>query len=111
MYFVLSNNHLVNTGAIPRVDVGADFKHDTSEDVTLRCFWERRGNLSNIEYEAQWYGDAKDLLPKIEAKFTGLQSPEFLFQPEILNGTRNNIGYKFHKLVSMHHAIFGIIFP
>ena len=103
MYFVLSNNHLVNTGAIPRVDVGADVKHDTSEDITLRCFWKSRGNLTNIEYQAQWYGDAKDLLPKIEGNFTALQIPEFLFQPKTLNP----IGYEFHKLVSIHHANFG----
>ncbi len=87
--------------------VGADVKHDTSEDVTLKCFWISPGNLTNVEYQARWYGDAKDLQPTIEADFTGLQFAEFLFQPKILNGVVNKIGYEFHKNVSIRHAILG----
>ena len=81
--------------------VGADAKHEESEDVRLRCFWESPGNLTNVEYEARWFGDSKDIQPKIQRSFTGLETPEFLFQPRLYKQKLNEtIGYEFHKNVS-----------
>ena len=87
-------------GAIPRVTVGADIKHEDTEEIRLRCFWESPGNLTNVEYQARWFGDVNDKNPKVQANFTGLETPEFLFQPRIFGGQLNDkIGYAFHKNV------------
>ena len=81
--------------------VGADIKHEDSEEIRLRCFWESPGNLTNVEYQARWFGDVNDPNPKVQANFTGLETPEFLFQPRIFRGKLNDkIGYAFHKNVS-----------
>lgn len=62
--------------------------------------------MSNIEYEARWFGDTSDPEPKIQRNFTGLEIPEFLFQPAIMNRVLNKkIGYEFHKNVCRGHAI------
>ena len=99
---------LVNTGAIPRVEVGADFKQEDSEDVRLKCFWKSPGNLTNVEYEVRWFGDDKDPQPTIQSSFSGLEVAEFLFEPKIFNGKENkNSGYEFHKQVrfNLFHVI------
>ncbi|XP_028406132.1 von Willebrand factor D and EGF domain-containing protein-like isoform X2 [Dendronephthya gigantea] len=83
-------------GAIPRVVVGAGIKHEDTQEVRLKCFWESPGNLSNIEYEARWFGDISHPEPKIQRNFTGSEVPEFLFQPKITNDKN---GYEFHKNV------------
>ena len=81
--------------------VGADFKNEDSEEIRLRCLWESPGNLTNVEYQARWFGDVNDPNPKVQANFTGLEIPELLFQPRVFRGKVNEtIGYAFHKNVS-----------
>lgn len=96
----------MNAGAIPRVQVVAGVKHEDSEDVRLKCYWESPGNLTNVEYEARWFADDEDAQPKIEKSFTGLELAEFLFEPKVFKGEVNkNPGYEFHKNVCSYVAI------
>ena len=97
---LLCTKFLVNTGAIPRVEVGADVKQEDSEDVRLKCFWKSPGNLTNVVYEVRWFADDKDPKPTTEKNFTGLEPAEFLLKPEVFNGEFNkNPHYEFHKHV------------
>ena len=98
-------------GAIPRVQVVADVKHEDSEDVRLKCYWESPGNLTNIEYEARWFADDKDSQPKIERSFTGLELAEFLFEPRVFKGVINqNPSYEFHKNVCINGHVINQVF-
>ena len=77
-----------------------DAKQEDSEDVRLKCFWSSPGNLTNVEYEARWFGDNTDFQPTIESNFTGLDDEEFLFEPKVYKGVENpKPGYEFHKYV------------
>ena len=80
---------------IPRVSVLAEIKEENSENVRLKCSWNSTGNLKNVEYQVQWFGDLNETLPKIQKNFNGLD--EFLFHPFHLDAKR---GYKFNKHVS-----------
>ena len=87
------------SGAIPRVTVVADFKHENSDYVRLRCSWEGPGNLTNVEYQARWFGDIEDVNPKLQAYFTGLDTPELLFEHKLSQGLPKTTGYEFNKNV------------
>ena len=97
---LLYKKFLVNTGAIPRVEVGADVKQEDSENVRLKCFWNSPGNLTNVVYQVRWFADDKDPEITTEKNFTGLEPAEFLLGPEVVNGKKSeNPHYKFHKHV------------
>lgn len=61
--------------------------------------------MSNVEYEARWFGDTSDLEPKIQGNFTGQTNSEFLFQRATVN---NKNGYEFHKNVSRRPLPLGL---